>query len=1859
MFRAVLAALVLLAGADALAAEALQVARITPSGDDVRDERQITIAFDRAVVPLGRMERSADEVPARVEPDPGCQWRWLDPQVLACNLPPQTALRPATAYTVAVRAGVAALDGAVLRDNVSGRFVTERPRVQYAHVAAWRGPEQPVLSVRFNQPVTAASVASALALGGAVEVEAELFDLQTPFYTPDGEARTLWRVWPRAPLRADRRYALTVREGLVSALGLERGLATQPELAVHTFPAPRFLGVECSVEGVVRRFAPEAPVRGCAPLDGIALVFSAPVGSAALRAHLALEPMPARSGDDEEAQGRNAGDERPVSWAHTDGQTYSVPLPFAFDAERSYALTLEPGLEDRFGRPLPSGAQLALHTGARSPRFVFEHRNAVVESGLDSEVPAVVTNLDAIVARYTRVTASGLEPDQSRRTAVPPARNVAFAVPLDVRGMIGAASGAVRGTLQSQPADGQPREFFAQVTPFQVHVKLGHANTLVWVTRLDDGAPVADAEVAIVEGFGPDAKASARSDAQGLALLPGSAELDPDLARAWRSGAEALAVRVSRGSEFALLPLEYAFSVDTWRASREQVSAWRRERHGHLRSWGTTAQGVYRAGDSVQYKLYVRDDAGRSLGAAPAGRYALTVYDPTGSVVHERKELSLSRFGALDGAFALAKTAAVGWYRFELKPDYSDTPLEPLRVLVADFTPAPFRVSAELRAKAAQPGVPADAAIGARLHGGGPFANARLRVLAQIQATDFAPRHPLAKTFRYDSTAPEQRPLQTLLDTQARLDAQGEWQGPLTPADGAVRYGQLVIEGSVEDDRGRSLAARSAIPYHGRDRYIGLRYDGWVLRAGTPAEIEALVVDAQGRPQRGTPYYVKVERRETRGARVKGAGNAYVTRYSQAWARVATCKGRSSADGMVCAFTPDAAGEYRVRALVRDTQDRLHETGYWLYAQGRDAVLWEENPDYSLTLRAERESWKVGETARFLVKNPFPGARALITVERYGVLDQRVEVLEGAAPVVEIPVKPEFVPGAYVSVVVMSPRVAQPLKDGVDLGKPTFRMGYATLSVDEPYRRIEVTVRPAREQYRPRETVELQLQARPRQPSGEPIEFAVAVLDEAVFDLIQTGADYFDPHRGFTALDPLDLANYGLLTRLVGRQKFEKKGANPGGDGGADLSLRSIERFVAYWNPALPADAQGRAQVSFALPDQLTGWRVLVLAATPTDRMGLGQAGVKVSKPTELRPAMPNQLAVGDRFEGAFSVLNRSERARTIDVHIAASGGAQGQTQTRIELAPFERQTLALPLTVASAAPIRFEARAGDDADSDALVHTLPVRPRRISATAADLAALADGAALSQEIDVPADAAEPRLVLDFAPTLVGTLDGAFDYLRAYPYLCWEQRLSKAVMAAHYLQLKDRVGSGDAWPEADAVVQETLADAASFQAPNGGMAFFVPLDVHASPYLSAFTGLAFGWLQDLGYTPPAPVWDKLDAYLLQLLREDPVATGYDSREARAQLRAVTLAALAGRGKVDAAELARHAPQLVRMGLFGESLYLQAAQRIAGAEDPAGAARARLLSRANESAGRLSLQDDDDSAWVWLLGSPLRANCAALSALVAEPGQPGMDELPLKLVRHVMQARGARTHWQNTQETLFCTRALIDYVRAYESEPVRLVAEAALDGAALGRVEVTPSAAPVLSRELTAAAGRQTLTVQGSGEGRAYLATRLQYVEPETMPAVSAGLAIRRSYAVRRDGQWQALEAPLRLRRGELLKVELEIDVPAWMTYVVVDDPVPGGIEPLNPELATTAGLDAELLSADSAYPWPFYHRELRFEAVRHFADYLAQGSYRLSWIGQAVAVGEFAVARPHVEQMYDPDVYGNGVAARLFVEDAPP
>jgi hypothetical protein len=125
---------------------------------------------------------------------------------------------------------------------------------------------------------------------------------------------------------------------------------------------------------------------------------------------------------------------------------------------------------------------------------------------------------------------------------------------------------------------------------------------------------------------------------------------------------------------------------------------------------------------------------------------------------------------------------------------------------------------------------------------------------------------------------------------------------------------------------------------------------------------------------------------------------------------------------------------YQLTASIVDSKGRPYDVSTQRWAAGKGQVLWEESPGHRLDIEPEKKEYRVGETARFLVRNPFPGAKALITIERYGVQRHWLETFEESTEVIEVQVGEDHVPGFYLSAVVTSPRVeAPPSEDDLDL----------------------------------------------------------------------------------------------------------------------------------------------------------------------------------------------------------------------------------------------------------------------------------------------------------------------------------------------------------------------------------------------------------------------------------------------------------------------------------------------------------------------------------------------------------------------------------------------------------------------------------------------------------------------------------------------------------------------------------------------------------------------------------------------------------------------------------------------------------
>ena len=465
-------------------------------------------------------------------------------------------------------------------------------------------------------------------------------------------------------------------------------------------------------------------------------------------------------------------------------------------------------------------------------------------------------------------------------------------------------------------------------------------------------------------------------------------------------------------------------------------------------------------------------------------------------------------------------------------------------------------------------------------------------------------------------------------------------------------------------------------------------------------------------------------------------------------------------------------------------------------------------------------------------------------------------------------------------------------------------------------------------------------------------------------------------------------------------------------------------------------------------------------------------------------------------------------------------------------------------MTTKGSGEVRLTARAYDKDDGDLTQAVVPVRKQIVLETAATYGTTT-AASVEEKIAIPAAIRNDvgGVSVNLAPTVIGNLTGAFAYLRDYPYICWEQKLTKGVMASHYLQLRPWLPADFSWSEAQGLAETTLAQAAAHQAPNGGMVYYVPQDEYVSPYLSAYTALAFNWLAAAGHAVPPQVEAKLHAYLRELLRRDQLPSFYDAGMA-STVRAVALAALAPHGSLTRADLERYRPHLVAMSLFGKAHYLQALLAVPGTEELRAEAARLILAHANQSGGKFVFSESLSDGYLRIHASPLRDNAAILSALLAYAETPAgakiLGDVPFKLVRTITQGRGQKDRWENTQENLFCMNALIEYSRLYEKEKPAMTVRARLDGQEFGRASFTAFIDPAVTLArpfLPSDSGRSgTVRLEKEGDGRLYYAARLSWA-PLALPTkpANAGIEIRREYSVERKGKWQLLASPMTLQQ----------------------------------------------------------------------------------------------------------------------------
>lgn len=1884
----------------------LEVARFAPEGN-VALAPHLSVTFTHPMVPVTSLDAlAAEDVPVTLDPMPtgahAGKWRWVGTKTLMFE--PAERFPMATRFTVTVPKGTRSAVGTTLGGAQSWTFTTPAPTLQASYPTDQPARRMPLLFASFDQRIDPEAVVGTITLRAgrrepvgvrlAKPSEIERHDVVSQMVAQAEEGRWLAFV-PLSPLPPDAPVKVSIGPGTPSAEGPLTTTTTQT-FSFRTHGAMKVVRHQCGYDGQ------------CPPGTGFEIEFSNPVDVRAFDAGL-VTVEPALPDLRTEAYGQYL-----YVFGSTKGRTtYEVRLSEdvrdTFDQRLGETKPLRFTVDDAPASLMMQGSGLTvLDPAARGKVSVFSTNH-----------PKLRVKAWAVEPEDFRDYLAGLERayGDSRDLAMPGkviiddviavrrARDELVETTIDLSPGLRKGLGHVIVLVEQVDRPKEPWMMqraiaWVQVTGLGLQGHVDAEQMLVWVTSLADGKPLAGVDVRL-HGVG----AKGRTSAEGVVELP-----------LVRDYAQMIVAR--KGDDVAFLPE----SIGWW---NPQGSWHTMPQDPELRWYVFDDRGLYRPGETVKIKGWIRSIDPRKrgdVGAAPATLRAVewALSDSQGNQV-TKGTLELNALGAFDTSIALPDTMNLGYASLTLKARGSALPgAEHWHgVRVEEFRRPEYEVSAALSEGPHVVGEHAVATVKAAYYAGGGLARAATHWRVTSTPGHYQPPGHDGWSFGeqlpwwmfwggWGPPDPADEPRTVELDSTTDATGEHRLRMDFVSVDPA-RAMSLLAEATVTDESRQAWSSSTSTVVHPSALYVGLKSDRAFVQAGEDVDVDAIVVDIDGAQKEGVKVTLRVARIE------------YVQEHGDLVEKerdVQSCERVSAAAPVRCSVPAKAGGSHRITAVVVDAEGRPSRTELTLWVAGGELPAPRDVAQEQVLLIPDRQEYEAGQTAVVAVSAPWAPAEGLVTIRRSGVVQSRVIHLDGPSTTIEVPIEEAMTPSITVQVDLVGAAPRRGADGKVDASlprRPAYAVGSATLAVPPRQRTLRLAVAPAQAKLEPGAETSVAIEV--TDAAGRPVgdaEVALVVVDEAVLAL--TGYALPDPLATFYGWrDPgvrdhhlrqlVLLASAGQLTAQAGRpggfggdggeggggapmdmeaapaaapapppeepgllaSRQAPGGKKNGGEASTPIALRTDFAALANFSPSVRTDGSGKARVPVKLPDNLTRYRIMAVAVAGERQFGMGESSVTARLPVMVRPSPPRFLNFGDQLE--LPVLVQNQTDDPLVVHVAVRGSnidfTAGQGR-RVEVPANDRVEVRFPSKAAYAGTARLQVGATAGRFADAAAFELPVWTPATTEAFATYGELDEGGVVQPVVAPPGVFPQfGGLEITTSSTALQALTDAVLYLVSYPFECSEQLASRVLAIA---ALRDVLGAFEAEglpapAELEAAVARDLDRLRRMQTDDGGFSFW-GRGWPSWPYLTVHVAHALERARAEGFSVDAGMRKQVLAYLAEVERHFDADT---PAEIRRVIRAYALYVLRLAGRPDA----RKAQALVdEVALEEQPLevlawVLPTLHDDAKARPLADRIERHLGNRVTETAGMAHFATAYADGAHLVLHSDRRVDALVLEALATT--EPGSDLVP-KLVRGLLGHRTAG-RWESTQESGFVLVALDRYFEQYEKATPDFVAKAWLGSAFAGqhafRGRTTEQhLVEVPMQWLADHEGQQDLVISKQGKGRLYYRVGMRYAPRDlSLPPYDAGFVVERRYEavddeddVRRDadGTWH-IEAGARVR----VRVKMVADGRRY--HVALVDPLPAGLEVLNPALATTGALPSdpsEDAGRGGAWWWWrtwYEHQNLRDERVEAFTSLLWSGVYDYDYYARATTPGRFVVPPTKAEEMYHPETFGRGRGDVVVVE----
>ncbi len=1562
---------------------------------------------------------------------------------------------------------------------------------------------------------------------------------------------------------------------------------------------------------------------------------------------------------------------------------YSESVDFkGLPPETRYTLVLPPNLKEAgSGTALTLKSPISFRTSAYPPLVKFARSFGILERNADPALPITVRNLEpavgaaaggpngtAAVVRKLRVTS---EQDMIRwyaRTAGLQKRDrstdddeydgfgdeVKSAESEDLR-----ARSLLKGNAQAQtiplPKPGGAKEFevvglplpepglhiveaestalgasllekkgsmfvrsIALTTNLAVHVKTSQGNAFVWVTRLSDATVVADANVRIRDCKGAEL-ATGKTDKDGVAKLsfrtPKNRDYEcPNF------------VFAASGDDTAFTRTDWTRGIESWRFNLpydyedyegDGVAA-------KVSTHTILARNLLRPGETVHMKHFAREKKRFGTAAPDVSKLAKSL-----AVVNEGNNersslnLSWSARGNAVTELRLPANAKRGQYRIEIAGRTT------ARFTVADFRLPVYKSTVSTPRADVVTGDKAEVDVRLEFLSGGPASGDIVTVRSRFDPRTWGgfeqwPDHSFNPPYEYDDEGNVKRDRDAKQpegsDETVGLSQAGSARVSITTPKVAKPH-TMIADVEYSDPNGEIYTAQTRLTVWPAATLIGIKTTDWAM-SRERLSYEIVTTDVAGKAVGGVKFKVKGTHRDWNSYRKRNIGGFYSYESTEKKSDLGIlCEGTTDRSGkFMCTSSVKVSGEVQLNAEVTDDKGRVAVAGTSMWASNGDDWMFRSESSDRIDLLPEKKRYEPGEKARFQVRMPFREANVLVTVEREGVvLSNFITQLSGKSAVIEVPMKEEWAPNAYVSALLVRGRVGEPKPTAlIDLAKPAFKLGIANVDVNWQRYSLDVKVTTDKPEYQTREKAQVKIKverANNKRP-GDNTEVAVFAIDEALLELQSNNTwkllDTMMRRRGH------DVTTATAQMQVIGKRHFGRKALPPGGSGGRGAGTRELFDTLIFWKADVMTDANGEATVEVPLNDSLTRFRIVAVAEraqqNEADRFGTGETSIRTTRDLQLFSGLPKVMRHGDDFRATVTLRNST--TRPISAEAMAEVDSKPLQKREMRIAAGESALISWDVKAAGTGPEsvwKFDANEKGNARGDslrvkqALITPLPIR------TVADATAEVKGRA---SMSLKPDAAvgpikDGELLVSLARTYGADTSGIRAYFLRYPFACLEQRTTKA------LGLKD----DNLWN----IISESLP---TYLSANGLANYYPGATEEGYPVLTAFV---LSGAHEAGWKIPDESLNKmlfgLERYVsgelktqrswlpndsLYLLSEKLIALEALSRYGRASKRLldtvrVDPVKLTAASLADWIEILNRARDLPNRDVLRAAAIKELRDQIRVTANVANVARA-------------------DDRWYFMRSEDYTV--ARMFRLSLDTSELSTFKMPL--LRQLNSRMLRAGHFYSTQANIWTAFAIERHAKqasadgrtriSFRGETKEVVWDAGLID---GEVKFAWNGAAAQAGEVA---------IEHLGKGEPWSRAQLRAAVPLT-GTQNNGIALTKSFKPvqqKTRGKWSV---------GDVLQVTVTANNSADLGWLAIDDPVPTGATVLG-------GLSKLGEVSEPPKTWQGYrYIERTFTNVRSSFEYARKGQHSFTYEIRLTTPGRFALPPTHAEAMYAPEVNG--------------